>query len=72
MYDTIEDQIHYMLAIEHLAAARLELHEATKRQDGNTMQYAFEGIDRAIFSLFMVATGVGIVLARLLLKRWMP
>lgn len=50
MADTIDSQIHYMLAVEHLASARLELMEAYRLtyEPGHTFERAFEGIDDAM------------------------
>ena len=53
MSDSIEDQMHFMLAIEHLATARLELHAATKHHRGNPLIYSFEAIDKAMKDIVM-------------------
>lgn len=50
MADTIDSQIHYMLAVEHLASARLELMEAYRLtyEPDRSLERAFEGIDNAM------------------------
>ena len=50
MTDTIDSQIHYMLSVEHLASARLELMEARRLtyEPDSMLERAFEGIDDAM------------------------